>query len=411
MYDYEGNTHMKFLYRILILAIAALLCLYLVKFPLPSGIEEALTGIEDPVRDQYNMQQGLSRNFLNEPQQLIYDVIYQAIDDQTEKVSIPVGGYVETDIKTVLLSLLNDCPGFFWIDYSDCSYAFDDYGTTFYLSYLYKGAELEIMRKQLDDAVADIVQKTRAIVNSGEYDMAVYTHDLIAATCEYDKTLSAPDIHNAYGALVSKKAVCDGYAHAYQMVLQQLNIECHYVSGEARGPNGAEGHAWNIIKIGEEYTTVDLTWNDIDSYLFEDFIAPSEDITSHIYFGISSEEMKQTHKVDEDFIYELPEAIDMNWYRYNELIGATPEEVADKASDKLIENIYRSVPYVEFILTDKEAFDAFLEEYNGTIIDMSNLKLQEMGEDRTFMSEMNCFVTNKDKGCILVLVELDTTGD
>ena len=62
---------------------------------------------------------------------------------------------------------------------------------------------------------------------------------------------------NAYGALVEGKAVCAGYARAFQLLMNELDIPTYYCSGTTYGK-----HAWNIIYINNEYYNVDVTFND-----------------------------------------------------------------------------------------------------------------------------------------------------
>ncbi|MCL1831038.1 MAG: hypothetical protein FWG21_06370, partial [Oscillospiraceae bacterium] len=345
---------MRFLYRIVILAVIVLCGLFLLKVPMTQKSQTLLFALEDPVRDRYSYQQGYARDCLTESRQLIYDAMYAAVESYEDEIILPVSGYSETDIETVLISLLNDCPQFFWLNYSEWSYILNSDGVSILLSYHYSPSEIDSMQKKLNEQIGTLISLAEEESFKTEYEKAVYIHDAIAVMCEYDKTLNGKDIHNAYGALVEKKAVCDGYAHALQLVLTQLGIECHYVTGEARGPDGPQGHAWNIVRLDGKYTTVDLTWNDIDSYMFEEFMAPSSDITSHIYFGLSDEEMRQTHKADERYYYPLPEAVDINWFSYNMLEGPTPADIADRASDQLIANIEKTIPYVEFRLTNRD---------------------------------------------------------
>ena len=397
---------MRFLYRFIVFFIILLLSFYLIKFPLPDNADDILAGLTDPVRDQYSVQQGISRDCISDSQKLLYDVIYSCIDNELEKILLPMKGYTENDMEAVLLSLMNDCPDFFWMDFSECAFSTDDNGITVKFRYLYTGNQLKEMRTALENEVNAIVKGTVAKRFQTEYEKAVFVHDSIAMMCRYDKSLKEADIHNAYGALVRQSAVCDGYAHAYQLVLKELGIECYYVTGDARGPDGAEGHAWNIVKLDGVYTSVDLTWDDIDGYMFESFIAPGEDITSHIYFGISEDEMRQTHKADEKRVSPLPKALDMNWFNYMGLSGDTPEEIVDMTSEVLIENINKTVPYVEIRLTDPVVFREFLETYSGEIIDAANAKLEQQGADERFEREMTCFVTSEEKGCVLIVIEL-----
>lgn len=64
-----------------------------------------------------------------------------------------------------------------------------------------------------------------------------------------DKNLS----YTAYGALVQKLAVSEGYAMAYKQLCDLVGIECRVVQGRRAG----EQHFWNIIGISGDYYHVD----------------------------------------------------------------------------------------------------------------------------------------------------------
>lgn len=91
-----------------------------------------------------------------------------------------------------------------------------------------------------------------------ELEKVLYTNDFLCHECEY-----ATDIiyssHTLYGALVSKKPVCDGYSHGFKYLLKQIGMEASTVTSTAMN------HAWNLVKIDGEYYHIDVTWN--DSYL------------------------------------------------------------------------------------------------------------------------------------------------
>ena len=95
-----------------------------------------------------------------------------------------------------------------------------------------------------------------------DYEIAKALHDYLALNCEYDKRYysgSMPYVsYTAYGALVNRTAVCQGYALAYQELLAQCGIESEYVSGLGNGGR----HGWNIIRIDGEWYHVDVTWDD-----------------------------------------------------------------------------------------------------------------------------------------------------
>lgn len=66
-------------------------------------------------------------------------------------------------------------------------------------------------------------------------------------------------MHSAYGALINKKCVCQGYAEAYKRILNSQDIICEVICGKIKG--SPEHHAWNVISFnGKDYYHVDVTW-------------------------------------------------------------------------------------------------------------------------------------------------------
>lgn len=70
----------------------------------------------------------------------------------------------------------------------------------------------------------------------------------------YRKTKVNMDSYTAYGCLVNGKAVCSGYAEAFNAVMTELRIPTQVVQNSV--------HAWNKVKIGGKWYHVDVTWND-----------------------------------------------------------------------------------------------------------------------------------------------------
>ena len=67
--------------------------------------------------------------------------------------------------------------------------------------------------------------------------------------------------------LISKKSVCEGYANLFKQICDLLNIPCEKVHGYARGlyktslnEDTSPNHAWNIVKIKDEWYYIDCTW-------------------------------------------------------------------------------------------------------------------------------------------------------
>lgn len=73
----------------------------------------------------------------------------------------------------------------------------------------------------------------------------------------------------AYGPLVNGKAVCQGYADAFNMIMKELDIPVINITGDVEDSEQAqnnttidERHMWNMVKIDGEWLYVDVTFND-----------------------------------------------------------------------------------------------------------------------------------------------------
>ena len=87
-------------------------------------------------------------------------------------------------------------------------------------------------------------------------------HDLLVDTIEYDMT-AGKNIYNVYGALINKRAVCEGYARACKYILDDLDIPCIIACGIGQNSTGAtETHAWNYVMLDGVWYALDVTWDD-----------------------------------------------------------------------------------------------------------------------------------------------------
>lgn len=162
-------------------------------------------------------------------------------------------------------------------------------------------SQVPAMRERLEKDVEQIVSSANAGCGN-DYEKAKYVHDYLVQHCAYDKDTydkymegnrSATLAYTTYGCLCNHLAVCEGYAKAYQLVMNRLGIECGLISGTAGNYTVGRGpHAWNYVKLEDGYYLVDVTWDDTDSNYDDDI--------SWDYFCISSVEMLKDHMADTD---------------------------------------------------------------------------------------------------------------
>jgi len=96
-----------------------------------------------------------------------------------------------------------------------------------------------------------------------QYQKIKIVHDYLIDTITYESNLSQDNVYNIYGALITKKCVCEGYAKAFQYLMNEIGIENTIVIGiGTNSKNQTENHAWNYVKLNDKWYAVDVTWDD-----------------------------------------------------------------------------------------------------------------------------------------------------
>lgn len=149
-----------------------------------------------------------------------------------------------------------------------------DYGNlTFHVDYSYDKDEIkEKQKKMTEESQSVLAEITQDGMDEREKEKAVY--DYLTMNCQYDtdaledaqennfqKTDDNPfeDSFNGYGILVNKKGVCQSYAYAYKLLCEMSGLSCKVMTGNLAGNLP---HAWNAVKIGEEWFQTDATNNE-----------------------------------------------------------------------------------------------------------------------------------------------------
>nr|WP_300005884.1 cell wall-binding repeat-containing protein [Tissierella sp.] len=138
-----------------------------------------------------------------------------------------------------------------------------------------------------------------------EFQKVRAVHDYIIDTTEY-RTDTTHTPHSAYTLFKEGKGVCQAYTLAAGRFLDKLDIENYYILGKADG----QSHAWNLVKIDDEYYNLDVTKDD-------PVVKDGNDILSYKYFLISDAQISKTHKINRPGSF--PSADDV---RYEVLKGA-----------------------------------------------------------------------------------------
>lgn len=163
--------------------------------------------------------------------------------------------------------------------------------------------------------------------DGSDYEKELYLHDTLIKNVIYD--MDYAEEQNAYSALVNGRAVCAGYASAFEYLLMRAGIESYYVVGKSHG----EGHAWNLAKIGGQWYYVDLTWDDPQMKDENQNLIESPYSPHYAYFNITTEMLTRDHDLSgQPENVPLPECNSINafYHSVNHSIVTTQEGLMDR---------------------------------------------------------------------------------
>lgn len=204
--------------------------------------------------------------------------------DPSRAPTVTVSGLLdEFQITQALQAYKNDHPETFWLT-NESKYYVTDNSTTVEFEYSMAPSEILTAKDKFDNKIDNILHD---LPEGNDFEKEEYINNCIIDNCKYDDAAAETNEikgneNDAYGALVDGNAVCEGYARAFQLLCNKVNIDCVMVSGTVDNTN----HAWNCVKIGGEWYQIDVTWNDTDG---------EKDYLQNDYFNLTDSLMLEDH--------------------------------------------------------------------------------------------------------------------
>ena len=177
------------------------------------------------------------------------------------------------EAKVTIASYVHDNPLYYWIG-KRFSVAPDSNGNKAmvvilgvvddYANGKDRVAQNEIIYAEIDKYLSMVANET------DPYNITLALHDKIIDNINYAEKAdgTAEDeiwAHNIVGVFDRKLSVCEGYAKAYQLLLNACGVNNVYVIGTSKleGDDEPIGHAWNIVQLSDgNWYWYDLTWDD-----------------------------------------------------------------------------------------------------------------------------------------------------
>lgn len=250
---------------------------------------------------------------LTEEEQRVYRELLKGIRAREKEFYLTISD--DDSIDRSYHAVLKDHPEIFWVHNREkiykTTYSDSDY-CVFTPGYTYTDGEID----EIQTAMEQSFQEVRALIpeDAGDYEKVRIVYTYVIDHTQYQ---TGEDDQSIAGVFWKKSAVCAGYAGAVQYLLERLNIPCIYVDGSTKG--STEGHAWDIVKIGQEYYYVDATNGDQPDFLNGDAAQLEEHKTIiYDYLCPFPEEYERIYTPSEELTVPACTAKDLDFYVLNQ---------------------------------------------------------------------------------------------
>lgn len=289
-------------------------------------------------------------------------------------------------------AVLKDHPEIFWVHnrekiykttYSDSNYC------TFTPGYTYTESEISEIQAAMEQSYQEVCDLIPEDASDYEKVRIVYTYVI-----DHTQYQSGTDDQSIAGVFWKKSAVCAGYAGAVQYLLEKLDIPCIYVDGSTKG--STEGHAWDIVKIGQEYYYVDATNGDQPDFLNGDAAQLEEHKTIiYDYLCPFPEEYEKTYTPSEELTVPECTAKDLDFYVLNQ--GYFEDYNWQDIYDYCKMRLDNGAAVVRFKFGSQEAFSVACQELldDGAVQNVAQyyMKLHGLGQVEYHYGVMDNFYT------------------
>lgn len=303
---------------------------------------------------------------LSADEQKIYRQLVRGLEGFQEDISLsPVS---EEGLEKIFNRVMIDHPEYFWIEGSFQYYmeTWPD-GSTADMkvmpNYLMNQEEAEQVQAKIEEKAQEWL--SGASQEADTYEKIKYVYETLI--CNVDYEADSPDNQNIQSVFLEGRTVCMGYSKATQYLLNKMGIFCTLVTGiasdGAQQGNADTGHAWNLVKIGDEFYYVDTTWGnpgysdvqDVGVEIFYSYLCCNEDT------------LAPTHKANGDI--PLPECRN-DGYNYYKNKGCWYETYdRNQIYQVMLQNVSGEHHTTELRFASREAYEqAANEMVKGTLL-------------------------------------------
>lgn len=260
-------------------------------------------------------------------EEAMYQAIYKKLTSGKFRGEICLYGYANVERAFEISEMvLLEHPELFWVNIG----AVGTSGNNDVISINYGNRDFDMPDSKVKKICDEVSEAADLIINSvpegvDDWEKILFVHDEIIKNTWYQSGDLESYTDTAYGCLVKRRTQSDGYAQAFQYIMERMGFECGMVTNKY--------HSWNFIRLDGKYYWVDLAYDDPNS-------DNSEYGSTHEFFLCADSELTENHDLSKGKNRFVPKCEDISKYYYvvdgsyfNSFDASAIAEIMKKHSD------------------------------------------------------------------------------
>ena len=229
------------------------------------------------------------------------------------------------------------------------------------ITYLMNEEQYNLSYPVIQDKIQNLLNEIKSL---NDFDKELYVYDYIVDTCSYNENT----IHysSPYGVLIEQEAACLGFSRTMQWILKEAGMDCITVGGYSKEKES--GHAWNILKLEDEYYSLDLT---ADTNRKE-----NNGYKMYLYFNVTDDFIRKDYQLQSS-LFNVPETkgTKYNYYIYTDHYVYNHQDYQTKINDILSQTYLNQNKECVIQFEDKETYEEVLSNissvYSNWLMEMN----------------------------------------
>ncbi len=282
------------------------------------------------------------------------------------------------EVAEAISAFINDHPEAFYLESQYSSYVISGLkGNIGYIRLNYTEDSVEAINEKLEKIQNKIEEYTSNLEGLSDYEKELTIHDRLANGVEYSDLEDLPRAyHTVEGTLIENIGVCDGFTKSLQLLYDRVGIDSIIVLGTL----DQNPHAWNMVKLDDEWYHVDITSSRS--------IIDETGIVNHAYFNLTDENIKKFSTIDSPELLPQANSFKYNFYAYNNYEIKEDQDITQRLNE-IYNAGFNDKNYIEFYL-----YGNVSEKIAQVLVAMKNI-------DNNFMNGSKMFYYNVQNAIII----------